>query len=313
MLDRNGSSIRRPSVSSDVVDPVDMQTNHSVASMLNSNATLQVPVATVTGRKAAKEDLAANDQSRRKVTRSLKATTPVPTIIVDPSPLFRAGLAHILGETRFHVRAHGASIADLPGGIFGRKNCIALISLDQNPETTLKLVAQLTQSYEGLRVIVLVDRFCPHDLFGAIGAGAGGYLLKNEIMPEALFQSLELVLLGAVIIPRGIVKMAQIGLPPTAEGPIASHEAEPLVQAGPTQTGDRAVNGFAQLSGREQMILQQLTQGAPNKLIARELNMAEATVKVHIKSLLRKIGVRNRTQAATWALGHNRSDAKSPQ
>lgn len=312
MLDRNGSSIRRLSVSSDVVDPEDMQSTHNVASMLNSKSTLQVPVVTVTDRKAAKEGRAAGDQPRRKIARPRKATAPVSTIIVDPSPLFRAGLAHILGQTRFHVRAHGSSITDLPSGIFGRKSCIALISLDENPETTLKLVAQLTQSHEGLRVIVLVDRFCPQDLFGAIGAGAGGYLLKNEIMPEALFQSLELVLLGAVIIPQGIVKMAKIGLPLAPEAPAASQEAEPPVQITPPLAGNGTANGTAQLSGREQMILQQLTRGAPNKLIARELSMAEATVKVHIKSLLRKIGVRNRTQAATWALGHNRPDPKSP-
>ncbi len=48
------------------------------------------------------------------------------------------------------------------------------------------------------------------------------------------------------------------------------------------------------------MILEQLMQGAPNKHIARELNIADATVKVHLKSLLRKIRVDNRTQAAMW-------------
>ena len=58
------------------------------------------------------------------------------------------------------------------------------------------------------------------------------------------------------------------------------------------------------LSSREAEILQCLMQGAPNKVIARKLDVAEATVKVHIKAILRKIRVANRTQAAMWAVNH---------
>jgi two-component system, NarL family, nitrate/nitrite response regulator NarL len=58
------------------------------------------------------------------------------------------------------------------------------------------------------------------------------------------------------------------------------------------------------LSTRETQILNCLRQGAPNKAIARRLDVAEATVKVHIKAILRKIGVANRTQAAMWATTH---------
>ena len=62
-----------------------------------------------------------------------------------------------------------------------------------------------------------------------------------------------------------------------------------------TQTGN---------SGREAAILNALIQGAPNKLIASQLKITEATVKVHVKAILRKIRVTNRTQAAIWALHH---------
>jgi two-component system nitrate/nitrite response regulator NarL len=55
-------------------------------------------------------------------------------------------------------------------------------------------------------------------------------------------------------------------------------------------------------SPREASILQLLREGAPNKLIARQLSLTEATVKVHLKSILRKIRVNNRTQAAVWAM-----------
>jgi DNA-binding CsgD family transcriptional regulator len=56
------------------------------------------------------------------------------------------------------------------------------------------------------------------------------------------------------------------------------------------------------LSSREAAILDGLVQGAPNKVIAHQLNITEATVKVHVKAILRKIRVRNRTQAAIWAM-----------
>jgi two-component system nitrate/nitrite response regulator NarL len=62
--------------------------------------------------------------------------------------------------------------------------------------------------------------------------------------------------------------------------------------------------GCHKLSSRETEILYCLTKGSPNKVIARQLNLCEATVKVHIKAILRKIGVFNRTQAAIWAADH---------
>ena len=62
------------------------------------------------------------------------------------------------------------------------------------------------------------------------------------------------------------------------------------------------------LSHREMGILRCLMQGEPNKIIARQFDITEATVKVHIKAILRKICVRNRTQAAVWAHNHSGSD-----
>ena len=60
----------------------------------------------------------------------------------------------------------------------------------------------------------------------------------------------------------------------------------------------------SRLSHREQLILRHLSQGRPNKVIAQKVGIAEATVKVHVKSILSKIGVINRTQAAIWAMNN---------
>jgi DNA-binding NarL/FixJ family response regulator len=86
------------------------------------------------------------------------------------------------------------------------------------------------------------------------------------------------------------------------------HELQPINDAAsllhrmepPPSSGHR--DNLHGLSSREKVVLVRLTDGRSNKEIARDLDLAEATVKIHVKSLLRKIGVKNRTQAAMWAI-----------
>jgi two-component system nitrate/nitrite response regulator NarL len=139
-------------------------------------------------------------------------------------------------------------------------------------------------------------------LVAAIGAGADGYLLKNEISAAALVQSLDVVLLGGVVIPKGLTLtkpvQPQLDAVPAFHDPEdASERAHPQPAIDATQTGD-----MMRLSERERTIVTHLMEGASNKQIARELNIAEATVKVHVKNLLGKIRVKNRTQAAMWGM-----------
>ena len=142
-------------------------------------------------------------------------------------------------------------------------------------------------------------------MFAVIEAGADGYLLKNEISPHALVKSLELVwAAGGVVIPQEFAKLlkdrAQLDTDPAVRDlETVSDGRQPRLASDAAQTDD-----VGRLSSREQMVLRELTQGASNKQIARDLSIAEGTVKVHVKSLLRKIRVCNRTQAATWALEH---------
>ena len=95
-----------------------------------------------------------------------------------------------------------------------------------------------------------------------------------------------------------------IGPPPRASGP------EPEIQSAreylPNALGSFALprQSVMHLSPRETSILRCLARGASNKLIGREIKISEATVKVHVKAILRKIGATNRTQAAVWAMGN---------
>jgi two-component system nitrate/nitrite response regulator NarL len=131
-------------------------------------------------------------------------------------------------------------------------------------------------------------------------------MLKNAIVPDTFLQCLELVMSGQTVYPNEFIRIlgAEWLLPetpaPTVTPPILDTSWE--VQRVISQIGDAPA--ACRLSERETAILLRLMHGAANKVIARELDIAEATVKVHVKSVLRKIRVKNRTQAATWAWAH---------
>jgi two-component system, NarL family, nitrate/nitrite response regulator NarL len=241
-------------------------------------------------------------QSARAPSRGKSLLSLVPTVLVCESPLFRAGLIHGLAGSRYRVKADGSKLSDLSESVFGDQRCVALISLDGDLADILSQVRSLTERYGGLHVIALAERFASEDLLAAIGAGADGYLLKNEISAAALMQSLDVVLLGGVVIPKGLTLTKPVqpqldAIPAFHDPEDASERAhlQPAIDA--TQTGD-----MMRLSERERTILTHLMEGASNKHIARELNIAEATVKVHVKNLLGKIRVKNRTQAAMWGM-----------
>jgi two-component system nitrate/nitrite response regulator NarL len=115
-------------------------------------------------------------------------------------------------------------------------------------------------------------------------------MLPNTVSAEALNLALQLVILGENLF-------------------LATGEAAGAMR--PVTRPPKQSEVSPHLSPRESEILNFIKKGFPNKLIARELDVAEATVKVHVKSLLRKIDVGNRTQAAVWAMNHDESDFKA--
>ncbi len=220
----------------------------------------------------------------QSLSRSAKRGRLIPTVIIDKSDLFRAGLVHILAGTRFRITASCSSLSDLSERALGDMHCVVLISLGGEAGSILPQVASLTE--QDRRVVVLADQFRPEELVAAIEAGAAGYLLKNEIAPDVLVKSLELVLLGGVVIPQGFTKPLgdRVRLQPDAVHPVrdpttALAGGQPESTRGAAQTDD-----LGRLSNREQMI-----------------------------SLLRKIRVANRTQAAMWGSDHVRPNGELQQ
>jgi two-component system, NarL family, nitrate/nitrite response regulator NarL len=112
----------------------------------------------------------------------------------------------------------------------------------------------------------------------------------SDLSPEALTQSLNLVLLGEKVFPTSLAA---------------------LLISGPVDNVVEMPGGRRGLSERENQILRSLLKGESNKMIANRLGITEATVKVHLKTVLRKIGAANRTQAAIWAL-NNGYDQNAP-
>jgi two-component system, NarL family, nitrate/nitrite response regulator NarL len=241
-----------------------------------------------------------------QVRRSSRRHRLIPTVIVDKSALFRAGLIHILAGTRFRVIPGCSSLKDIEKSVLNYQVSLVLVSLDKDAQAVLSDLSSLREQFEYLRVVIFSERFHLEELLTAVASGVDCYLLKNEITPDALLKSLDLVLLGETILPRGFTQLlrGQLNLQQEAltpgnyletrlEYPRAHCPGEAL------RTGD-----IVRLSNKEQVILFRLTQGASNKHIARELEIAEATVKTHVKALLHKISVRNRTQAAVWATNY---------
>jgi len=150
------------------------------------------------------------------------------------------------------------------------------------------------------RIVAIGGTSEPHVVLMVLEAGAGGYL-HEEMTAETSIMALELVLRGETVLPSGIVSLLVEYGAAKSQVTVASaprrNEAElPFIPPEEIKQNDPG------LSKRQTAILQALIEGTPNKVIAEQLKLSEATVKLHVKAVLRKIHVSNRTQAAVWGI-----------
>jgi len=208
--------------------------------------------------------------------------TTVDLLIIDGSTLFRQGMKQLL-PAEFNIvgeaRDHGEAVTLINGGVKPQ-----IILVDCPAGTVKEAVAALKEAAPATHVVHLTDSVDAGRLRSALEAGAAGYLTKDR-SAEALAQALRLVLMGEKVFPSDLAMLLLQG---AAAGPAP----------GQSHKG---------LSAREHQILRCLLEGQSNKMIALKLNITEATVKVHLKSLLRKINATNRTQAAIWAMNNGMS------
>jgi two-component system nitrate/nitrite response regulator NarL len=232
-----------------------------------------------------------HDRSLDTDTPSTRFTPAIPTALLCDNPLLRSGLQHILRDTLFAV-AEAASVTGPKRLQYCALNAaLVIIEASQNIRRALEVISQVREQSPETRIVALADQFDLSFVQTAHEVGVTGFCLTTS-GPEALINSLELVMLGESILPFAVVRSLmerapQAGNQPVQDDCVAESKLSELKAC--------------KLSAREAEILGCLREGAPNKIIARQFDVTEATVKVHVKAILRKIGVANRTQAAMWA------------
>jgi two-component system, NarL family, nitrate/nitrite response regulator NarL len=208
------------------------------------------------------------------------ASNPVTTVVICENTLLRTGISHLLSGTRFVVTSE-PSEHEMPG--------LILLCDRSASDGYAETIAKLKEQYPSTRLVALSDNLDLWTIQEVCTAGLDG--LCSTGMPQAaMLKALELVMLGEIFLPIS-VSLALLN-------PSSAHRSQTMSAA------NHPGNVGTKFSNREAQILRLLTKGASNKIIARELGVAEATVKVHVKAILRKAKAANRTQAAMWATQH---------
>jgi two-component system nitrate/nitrite response regulator NarL len=197
-----------------------------------------------------------------------------------------------------------------------QSSCVWLTGVETSILATTALVRNIVAANPGVKTVLLAAAQTPEDIVAALRSGACGFLCQ-DIPGERLLRSLELIALGEMVVHpqlawtpaasesdsnlyavgnHGVARSAAPQLLQTIESRSTSSGFD-FEAASDRQSGEAVPS----LSRREMLILRMLMQGASNKVIARNLVITESTVKVHMKAILRKLRLQNRTQAAIWA------------
>ncbi len=204
-------------------------------------------------------------------------------LIIDDHPLFRKGLSQLLALSgSFEVIAEAASGQE--GIELARSLDPDLILLDLNMKgmNGLETLRTMRDLEIDARIILITVSDAPEDLIAAIRAGSDGYILKDND-PDDILRLIDSAMHGKNAISPELTSFLATAL-----------REETVVEQ----------RSQASLTERETAILKCLAAGMSNKLIARELDIMESTVKVHIRNLLKKLKFRSRVEAAVWAVGN---------
>jgi two-component system, NarL family, nitrate/nitrite response regulator NarL len=190
------------------------------------------------------------------------------------------GLSRILVDQGFVIRQCAGSLDELPINELMPEQMLVLDAASVSDDG-MEALAGLLEQLPGLK-IVLLDAACDMELVtNALAAGVRGYILRS--VPSKVFVALiTLVALGEKVVPTEVIS----ALPRISNSRSRSHDS---------------LGNLYDLGEREQEILACLVLGLPNKVISRELEISEATVKATVKAIFRKMSVSNRTQAAIRA------------
>ncbi len=257
-------------------------------------------------------------------------TVPIGTVLVGPNVLLREGLVRILSAADFRILASASGVDDpVLRSLPQEQPILLIIDVSDDFDTALAQIESFKQRHPAGRVAVLAHQHQLTEMVSAFRLGANAYLV-NVATCDTCIKSLELVMLGVTLLPPEILTFisdrqdrsrsatGQNGHAAGDEDDADAHNGHADenddggddgktvgAEVGTNEHLPKAKSSYSpRLSARQQSILRCLIQGDSNKTIARKMAIAEATVKVHVKAILRRIRVHNRTQAAIWAMNN---------
>lgn len=203
-------------------------------------------------------------------------------VIVGRNEIVREGLSRILAEEGFTVMAAVPEYTSVIGGRDGAMPQLIIVDAETCDEG-IDNCALLRLAFPDSRLVMMADGYDMESISRAFAAGVDGYLVK-AISCAPLVGALKLICMGEKIVPsQAVLAMTHM-------------------RTNTSRVDLYAARLNADLTDREMEIVGHLVHGESNKLIARRLVVSEATVKAHVKAILRKLQLSNRTQAAIWAV-----------
>lgn len=200
-------------------------------------------------------------------------------ILVDDHPMLRKGVAQLIAlEDNLEVIGEASSGEEAIKQTIEEKPDLVLLDLNMKGLSGIDTLSALKRADVSAKVVIFSVSDSDADVLQALKFGADGYLLKDS-EPEELIEKINRCLDGELVL----------------SGPLTQLLARSL-------QAKTQINLLDKLTHREMEILKQIATGGSNKVIANKLGITEGTVKVHVKNLLKKLGLKTRVEAAVWAV-----------
>nr|WP_233008372.1 two-component system response regulator NarL [Rheinheimera faecalis] len=204
-------------------------------------------------------------------------------MLVDDHPLLRKGLRQLLSfEPEFEIIAEAGSGAEALTIVSETEPDLIILDLNMQGMDGLETLKRFRDEGITSRIVMLTVSDNNEDVVKAISQGADGYLLKDSD-PDELLEQIKKAASGKMVLSDAVNAALAAAIRRPAEKPAAD------------------INS---LTNREYEILSLIAKGRSNKLIARELDISDGTVKVHVKHLLKKLNLRSRVEAAVWMVNN---------
>ncbi|GAA6142124.1 response regulator [Hydrogenophaga sp. 5NK40-0174] len=242
--------------------------------------------------------------------------TCVRLMLVDDHNLFRRGLRALLAQDdRLEVVCEAGDVGEALRCLEKDQPDVILLDNHLPGVRGVDGIASIKESAQTAKVLMLTVSEDEKDLAAALQAGADGYLLKT-VESDQLIDTIFKVLDGeSVISPEMMTKLVSVfrarRSPASTPGGVGGAQTPQATEAQAQGAGAAAVaadgpedEALSSLSPREREILVLIAKGESNKLIARGLDIAETTVKIHVQHILRKLELNSRVQAAVYATNH---------